>query len=254
MASDRILELLRRPVDVDEYAEIRELWKTHSIAEDNRDLPGLISTLTEDCVYEVMGTGARWEGHEGAARFYTELLTAFPDIHFDLEYIVIGPQGVCEEARVTATHEARWLEHEPTGERLEWRNAIFFPWDPAAKKFQRRDGLHGSRLPDAALADGDRSRGRVGRQDLRRPPLCDRRERVDDRRVELLPASGVDLQHRLVQVERDGVRAIGRHRVPGVGDRDDRGLDRDVRPAQPVRIAEPVPALVVVPDRRARSP
>src|SRR5687768_1568677 len=114
MASDRILELLRRPVDVDEYAEIRELWKVHSIAEDNRDLPGLISTLTEDCVYEVMGTGARWEGHEGAARFYTELLTAFPDIHFDLEYIVIGPQGVCEEARVTATHQARWLEHEPT--------------------------------------------------------------------------------------------------------------------------------------------
>ncbi len=104
MASERILELLRRPVDVDEYAEIRELWKAHSIAEDNRDLPGLIATLTEDCVYEVMGTGARWEGHEGAARFYTELLTAFPDIHFDLEYIVIGPQGVCEEARVTATH------------------------------------------------------------------------------------------------------------------------------------------------------
>jgi predicted ester cyclase len=136
MASERILDLLRRPVDAEEYAEIRELWKTHSIAEDNRDLPGLISTLTEDCVYEVMGTGARWEGHEGAARFYTELLTAFPDIHFDLEYIVIGPQGVCEEARVTAMHAARWLEHEPTGERLEWRNAIFFPWDPAARKFK----------------------------------------------------------------------------------------------------------------------
>lgn len=59
MASDRILELLRRPVDLDEYVEIRELWKTHSIAEDNRDLPGLISTLTEDCVYEVVGTSAR---------------------------------------------------------------------------------------------------------------------------------------------------------------------------------------------------
>src|SRR5919106_5659807 len=130
MASERILELLRRPVDADEYTEIRELWKTHSIAEDNRDLPGLISTLTEDCVYEVVGTGARWEGHEGAARFYTELLTAFPDIHFDLEYIVIGPQGVCEEAHVTATQEARWLDQEPSGERLEWRNAIVFPGGP----------------------------------------------------------------------------------------------------------------------------
>ena len=78
MATDRILDLLRRPVDPDEVAEIRELWKVHSIAEDNRDLPGLISTLTEDCVYTVAGTGVRWEGHEGATRFYTELLTAFP--------------------------------------------------------------------------------------------------------------------------------------------------------------------------------
>ena len=137
MASDQILELLRRPVDVEEYEEIRELWKTHSIAEDARDLPGLISTLTEDCVYEVRGwEEARWEGHEGAARFYTELLTAFPDIHFDLTSIVIGPQGVSEEAEVTATHAARWLGYEPTGELLTWRNAIFFPWDPPARKFR----------------------------------------------------------------------------------------------------------------------
>jgi SnoaL-like domain len=150
MASEQILELLRRPVDVDEYDEIRELWKTHSMAEDNRDLPGLISTLTEDCVYEVRGwEGARWEGHEGAARFYTELLTAFPDIHFDLTSIVIGPQGVCEEAQVTATHQARWLQHEPTGERLTWRNAIFFPWDPAARKFRGEVVYTDLRLPEA---------------------------------------------------------------------------------------------------------
>src|ERR671914_267080 len=118
MASERILELLRRPVDADEYHEIRELWKTHSIAEDNRDLPGLISTLTEDCVYEVRPDDARWEGHEGAARFYMELLSAFPDIHFDLTDIVIGPQGVCEWARVSGTHKGKWLDNEPTNELL----------------------------------------------------------------------------------------------------------------------------------------
>ena len=178
MASDRILELLRRPVDVDEYAEIRELWKTHSIAEDNRDLPGLISTLTEDCVYEVMGTGARWEGHDGAARFYTELLTAFPDIHFDLEYIVIGPQGVCEEARVTATHQARWLEHEPTGERLEWRNAIFFPWDPTARKFKGEMVYTDLAFPTVGSDRDDFGRRSVGREDLRGPTVRHPQERV----------------------------------------------------------------------------
>jgi predicted ester cyclase len=136
VASERILELLHRPSDPAEHDAIRELWKAHSIAEDNRDLPGLIATLTDDCVYTVAGTGARWEGHEGAGRFYTELLTAFPDIQFSLDYIVIGPQGVCEEAIVTAAHKGPWLGFEPTGERLEWRNAIFFPWDPVARKFK----------------------------------------------------------------------------------------------------------------------
>ena len=78
-AHDAVVDLLRRDLDQAEYDEIRELWKAHSIAEDNRDLPGLIATLTDDCVYELVQTGDRWEGHEGAARFYTQLLTAFPD-------------------------------------------------------------------------------------------------------------------------------------------------------------------------------
>jgi steroid delta-isomerase-like uncharacterized protein len=133
---DAVVELIRRDLDQAEYDEIRELWKKHSIAEDSRDLPGLISTLTDDCVYELAQSGHRWEGHDGAARFYTELLTAFPDIHFDLTDIVVGPQGVCEEARVTGTHQAKWLDYPPSGERLTWRVVIFFPWDPTKRKFR----------------------------------------------------------------------------------------------------------------------
>ncbi len=133
---DAVVDLIRRDLSVAEYDEIRELWKKHSIAEDARDLPGLISTLTPDCVYVLPQSGHRWEGHEGAARFYTELLTAFPDIHFDLTDIVIGPQGVCEEARVTGTHRARWLGAEPSGERLQWTVVIFFPWDAERRLFR----------------------------------------------------------------------------------------------------------------------
>lgn len=128
-------ELLSREVTPELYHEVRDLWKAHSIAEDNRDIAGLIATLTPDCVYEVLPDGAHWEGHAGATRFYTELLTAFPDIHFDLQGIVIGPQGVCEEARVTGTHKAKWLDRAPTGQKVEFRVVIFFPWDPKRKKF-----------------------------------------------------------------------------------------------------------------------
>jgi steroid delta-isomerase-like uncharacterized protein len=133
---DAVVELLRREVTPELYDEIRELWKRHSVAEDARDLPGLISTLTEDCVYELAQSGDRWEGHEGATRFYTELLTAFPDIHFDLTDIIIGPQGVCEEARVTGTHAAEWVGNPPSGERLTWRVVIFFPWNADRRLFR----------------------------------------------------------------------------------------------------------------------
>jgi predicted ester cyclase len=133
---DAVVELLRRDLDTEEYDAIRDLWKRHSVAEDGRDLPGLISTLTEDCVYELRPSGHRWEGHEGATRVYMGLLGAFPDIHFDLTDIVVGPQGVCEEARVTGTHRGRWLDHEPTGEALTWNVVIFFPWDPDRRLFR----------------------------------------------------------------------------------------------------------------------
>jgi hypothetical protein len=120
---DAMVELVRLDPSQDEYDAIRALWQRHSIAEDARDLPGLISTLTDDCVYEVVNTGQRWEGHAGATRFYTELLTTFPEIHFDLTDIVVGPQGVSEAARVTG------VPNEP------WRVIIFFPWDRERQLF-----------------------------------------------------------------------------------------------------------------------
>jgi len=146
VASDRVLELLRRVPADEEYAAIRDLWKRHSIAEEKRDLPGLLSTLTDDCVYELVQTGDRWEGHGGAALFYGGLLGAFPDVDFQLTDIVIGPQGVCEEADVTGTHEAEWLGIAPTGESLAWKVVIFFPWDPDKRLF-RGERVYTAGLP-----------------------------------------------------------------------------------------------------------
>jgi hypothetical protein len=46
------------------------LYKAHSVAEDARDVPGLLATLTPDCVYEIAQTTHRWTGHTGATAFY----------------------------------------------------------------------------------------------------------------------------------------------------------------------------------------
>lgn len=117
------------------HNKIRRLWIKHSIAEDNRNLQGLIDTLAEDCVYEIVPTGQRWEGHDGARAFYTELLGAFPDINFSLTDIVVGPQGVFEVADVAGTQKGKWAGVEPTGQKVEFQVIIFFPWNPVAEKF-----------------------------------------------------------------------------------------------------------------------
>ena len=135
MAHENIMEMYRRRITPELYKKIRQEWKTHSIAEDNRDIAGLMSTLTDDCVYTLVNDGTEWHGKEGATRFYTELLTAFPDIHFDLQNIVIGPQGVFEEAHVTATHEGEWHGYKATRQAIEFDVNILFPWDMEKEKF-----------------------------------------------------------------------------------------------------------------------
>src|SRR3989441_2968247 len=97
-APPTIVDRLRWNSTPELHETIRRLWIDHSKAEDSRDLNGLIATLAPDCVYEIVPTGQRWEGHEGARQFYTSFLGAFPDVKFNLTEIVIGPQGVFEAA------------------------------------------------------------------------------------------------------------------------------------------------------------
>jgi hypothetical protein len=42
---------------------------------------------------------------------------------------------VFEEAHVTGTHRAQWLDLPPTGDRVEFEVLILFPWDSARKLF-----------------------------------------------------------------------------------------------------------------------
>jgi predicted ester cyclase len=131
-----VVKLLRRKTDPAEHAAIQKLWIAHSIAEDAHDIPGLMATLTDDCVYTVANKDVHWHGKEGATRFYLQLLGAFPDIHFDLQNIVVGPQGVFEEAFVTGTYREQWLDMPaPNGERIEFAVTILFPWDPQQRLF-----------------------------------------------------------------------------------------------------------------------
>jgi predicted ester cyclase len=94
-----------------------------------------VATLSADCVYEIAVTGQRWDGHDGARRFYEELFTAFPDNAFALSEIVIGPQGVFEVATLTGTNEGPWAGVPASGLRVALEVLILFPWDFATERF-----------------------------------------------------------------------------------------------------------------------
>lgn len=128
-------EQLKWEVTPELYDRVRRLWIDHAKAEEARNLQGLIDTLSDDCVYELIPIQRRWEGHEGARTFYTEFLSAFPDVSFELENIVIGPQGVIEVATMTGTQVRAWSGLEPSGRPLNVKIVIHFPWDPSADRF-----------------------------------------------------------------------------------------------------------------------
>ena len=126
---------LARPFDAGELRRIKRLWVRHSIAEDARDIDGLVATLTDDCVYEIVPTGQRWEGRAGARSFYGELFAAFPDNAFALSEIVIGPQGVFEAATLTGTNQGPWAGVPATGLPVSLEVLILFPWDLVTQRF-----------------------------------------------------------------------------------------------------------------------
>jgi predicted ester cyclase len=126
---------LARAFDPTELRRIKRLWVRHSIAEDRRDIDGLIAKLSADCRYEIVVTGQRWDGHDGARAFYGELFAAFPDNAFALSEIVVGPQGVFEVATLTGTNLGPWAGVPASGLAVALEVLILFPWDPVSERF-----------------------------------------------------------------------------------------------------------------------
>lgn len=133
--ADSVRSRLARRFDPDELRAIKKLWVRHSIAEDRRDIAGLLATLADECEYEIVPTGQRWQGLDGVRAFYTELFAAFPDNRFELTEIVVGPQGVFEVARLTGTNLGPWAGVPASGLPVDLEVLIFFPWDLGTRRF-----------------------------------------------------------------------------------------------------------------------
>src|SRR5438132_5215319 len=80
-------------------------WMEHVLAENRRDLDGLIDTLADDAVYEIVPLKLFWRGKEEIRKFYNMLWTAMPDVKLDLRSRVADEYYVVEESHLHGTHE-----------------------------------------------------------------------------------------------------------------------------------------------------
>ena len=83
--------------------EIFAAWNTH-------DVEGFIKRLDPKTTWESDAFPAPFSGHDGARQFFKLYVTAFPDLHFDIEQILpAGDRHVVVRLRSKGTH------HGPLG-------------------------------------------------------------------------------------------------------------------------------------------
>ena len=74
---ETVEQRVQREVTQPECDAIRSTFLRHCEREAAGDVDGILETMTADFVYEHPQSGTRWEGQDGARRFYADLLGAF---------------------------------------------------------------------------------------------------------------------------------------------------------------------------------
>ena len=103
----RFAQILDRTITPELYQEILQLWLKHVTNEEKLFVPHeeavaksamqeMLSAFVDDCVMELVFTGERWTGLDGARAFYDVLLSSFSDMQWVPQALVIGPQGVLD--------------------------------------------------------------------------------------------------------------------------------------------------------------
>jgi steroid delta-isomerase-like uncharacterized protein len=105
----------------------KRLWQKHVLAENRRDIPGLLATLVDDPLYVLMATGQEYKGKDGVVSFYQGLFDGLPDASFDLVSVTIGEEMVVEESRFHGTHNGLLFGIPATGKFIAFPLIIMFP-------------------------------------------------------------------------------------------------------------------------------
>lgn len=95
--------------------EMLAVYQRHRAAEEERDYPRVMETLTPDCFFEHVSLELRAIGRDAATKAYEELFAAFPDLGPIPEGIAFGEHVLVAFGQLRGTMEGPWLGLDPTG-------------------------------------------------------------------------------------------------------------------------------------------
>jgi steroid delta-isomerase-like uncharacterized protein len=92
-----------------------ELLGRHLDAENRHDVDDTLATLTADCVFEDLALDQRFEGHDGAARYYRRWWDAFDTEVTPERLHLVEPATAVAETTWRGKHGGEFLGIVPTG-------------------------------------------------------------------------------------------------------------------------------------------
>ncbi len=93
---------------------VRELfaaWNAH-------DMEAFVKRLDQKTVWESDAFPTPFAGHDGARQFFKVYVTAFPDLHLDLEQTLAVDPHIVVRWRLTGTHFGPLGDIPPTGRKV----------------------------------------------------------------------------------------------------------------------------------------
>jgi steroid delta-isomerase-like uncharacterized protein len=91
----------------------------HIGLENQHDLEGVLATFGDSARYDDEPWDEHYNGREGVRQFYSQLMTALPDLEIEVRRKHVASEAILVEVLIRGTHLGGWKGLPATGRRLE---------------------------------------------------------------------------------------------------------------------------------------
>jgi len=119
-AQDKKVRMASAPILKERLAARVALVERHIGLENSHDLEGVLATFGEEARYDDEPWAEHYEGRDGVRNFYTQLMSALPDLEIAVQRQHVTDEAIVVEVMIRGTHLGGWRGLPATGRRVEF--------------------------------------------------------------------------------------------------------------------------------------